>query len=104
MPPSEQASGDQDQPAVQTDFGQYVLQSFRAERQGSGSATAANEASQDATGGAEGSASTAGVTVDDPGSLSLESLYRLAAERTKTEAVARGETLKSLRARTTRHP
>jgi hypothetical protein len=101
---AEQASGDQDQPAVQTDFGQYVLQSFRAERQGSGSATAANEASQDATGGAESSASTAGVTVDDPGSLSLESLYRLAAERTKTEAVARGETLKSLRARTTRHP
>ncbi|GAC74909.1 hypothetical protein PANT_13c00057 [Moesziomyces antarcticus T-34] len=101
---AEQASVDQDQPDVQTDFGQYVLQSFRAERQGRGSATAANEASQDATGGAESSASTAGVTVDDPGSLSLESLYRLAAERTKTEAVARGETLKSLRARTNRHP
>ncbi|ETS65018.1 hypothetical protein PaG_00469 [Moesziomyces aphidis] len=101
---AEQASVDQDQPAVQTDFGQYVLQSFRAERQGRGSATAANEASQDATGGAESSASTAGVTVDDTGSLSLESLYRLAAERTKTEAVARGETLKSLRARTNRHP
>lgn len=99
----EQASGEEDQPAVQIDFGQYVLQSFRAERQGRGSATAANEASQDATDGGGSSSSAARVAVDDPGSLSLESLYRLAAERTKTEAVARGETLKSLRARTSRH-
>lgn len=84
--------------ATQTDFSDWVLQSFRQERQ------ALSTDAQNMTSTAEDEPSSA---VDLPsvgaeGTLSLEALYRLAAERTKTAAVERGETLKAATGRASR--
>ncbi|SPO28444.1 uncharacterized protein UTRI_04841 [Ustilago trichophora] len=91
---------DGEEAAAKTDFGDWVLQSFRQERiarreHGEGSSSQAVERSVEK--GTEGLPA-----VDAEGSLSLDSLYKVAAERTKTAAVQRGETLKSAKPRTSR--
>lgn len=76
----------------EVDYGRWILRSFREERQAL--------RSQAPVESNDGQAPTDRVPTDvnDAGSLSLDSLYRLAAERTKTAAVERGEMLKSARA------
>lgn len=98
--PSTQEGGEP--PPTQTDFGDWVLQSFRQERRTrqSQEAGAEQEVIASHSGDVDGSAAPL-PAVDDAGTLSLEALYRLAAERTKTAAVQRGETLKLARARNT---
>lgn len=75
------------------DYGDWVLQSFREERRalhGNGNGDAAGR------NGAEAhiAAAEESIRMDAEGTLTIDSLYRLAAERAKTAAVARGESLR----------
>ncbi|KAF6767669.1 hypothetical protein PSEUBRA_006367 [Kalmanozyma brasiliensis GHG001] len=86
---------DDRQSASRVDYGEWVLRSFREERQALQNQVASVTArrtgsSDDHTGNLP--------NVNDAGTLSMDSLYRLAAERTKTAAVERGEMLKSAKA------
>lgn len=93
MPSSSQMA---DEAEVGTDFGEWVLQQFRAERKRRGGDREGDEDRQ------EDPEEPNLAKVDDEGSLSLESLYWLAAERTKTAAVERGELLKGGKGRPNR--
>ncbi|TKY89661.1 hypothetical protein EX895_001446 [Sporisorium graminicola] len=77
--------------ARDTDYGEWILRSFREKRR-------ALEAQGTEAPSAEQASALDLPDVNDEGSLSVDSLYRLAAERTKTAAVERGEMLKSARA------
>ncbi|SPO29430.1 uncharacterized protein UTRI_04841_B [Ustilago trichophora] len=86
--------------AAKTDFGEWVLQSFRQERmarreQGEGLSSHGVERAVE-----NGTVELPSVNAE--GGLSLDSLYMVAAERTKTAAVQRGETLKNAKPRTMR--
>ncbi|GAC99694.1 hypothetical protein PHSY_007297 [Pseudozyma hubeiensis SY62] len=71
-----------------TDYGKWILQRFRETRKEM-QANTEGSTQEDVSGLPN---------VDDQGTLTLDALYRLAAERTKTIAVERGEMLKSARA------
>ncbi|SJX64264.1 uncharacterized protein SRS1_14913 [Sporisorium reilianum f. sp. reilianum] len=77
------------------DYGEWILRSFREKRRAleAQSTGAATEQSV-----SDGGAAQDLPDVNEAGSLSVDSLYRLAAERTKAAAVERGEMLKSARA------
>ncbi|SNX85720.1 uncharacterized protein MEPE_04429 [Melanopsichium pennsylvanicum] len=86
--------------ATQTDFGNWVLQSFRRERKALQEQDTRTSSQDGPSAQVQGTLSTGSQpAVDTEASLSLEQLYRLAAERTKSAAVARGETLRVTRAR-----
>ncbi|KAJ1034787.1 hypothetical protein NDA13_001041 [Ustilago tritici] len=78
---------------VGTDFGEWVLQKFREERKKRADQQEIGEQQREDEEQAELA------RVEHEGSLSLEELYRLAAERTKTAAVQQGELLKSMKGR-----
>ncbi|KAJ9474202.1 hypothetical protein PHBOTO_004270 [Pseudozyma hubeiensis] len=79
-----------------TDYGKWILQGFRERRK---EIQANTEGSTEEDAGPSSRDDASGLPdVDDEGTLTLDALYRLAAERTKTAAVERGEMLKSARA------
>ena len=79
-----------------TDYGEWILNSFREERR-------ALQTQQPADTRQAGKNAVRSLPdINDSGTLSLDALYRLAAERTKTAAVERGEMLKGARAGTSR--
>ncbi|CDS02227.1 uncharacterized protein SPSC_05355 [Sporisorium scitamineum] len=87
------------------DYGEWILRSFREERRALEGQSVDSQTQQPAL--TVGQASESGGAqdlpdVNDAGTLSVDSLYRLAAERTKTAAVERGEMLKSAKAQGSR--
>lgn len=84
------------------DYGEWILQSFREKRkelqERSADASDASDLPGNGVQHALQDAASGLPNVEDAGTLTLDSLYRLAAEQTRTAAVERGEMLKSARA------